>query len=138
MSITITPSTSKLNDITFDQFLGTVLRPASSTDHIVIDLTTLQFIDLFAMIGLIFSCSDLLEAHSCEVGLEISGTDACGFLPRAGFFDVLPSDINYTAPSDLVWWTDDRWITRKQSGAPRVDTYRTRKRASPHIRVYIE
>ncbi len=84
----------RLTVYNFDGFLARVRNNLPGADgQITLDLRGLVFIDLFAMAGLAYLCADLCEAVGCRVALALDEGGACGFLPRAGFFDLLPLDV---------------------------------------------
>lgn len=89
---TIRPTQHSLNINSFDDLLSSVALRTRPDRDVVIDLQGLKFIDLFAMVGLVYVCQDLHEtgAHRhVRLEVDIDGDGACGFLPRMGFFDVL-------------------------------------------------
>lgn len=92
----VRPNARVLTVANFDAFLAAVVPASAGAEaRVVLDLQSLDFIDLFAMVGVAYLCGDLRDAGSCCVRLELGEDGACSFLPRAGFFDVLPA-------SDLV------------------------------------
>lgn len=92
----VRPTARVLTVANFDAFLAAVDSASAGAEaRVALDLRSLDFIDLFAMLGVAYLCGDLSDAGSCHVRLELSEDGACSFLPRAGFFDVLPA-------SDLV------------------------------------
>lgn len=91
--VIIRPPQRRLNVTTFDDFLRLVERSNLSAGRsVILDLRGLTFIDLFAMVGLVYLCIDL-ENCGCVVALDVDGAGACGFLERAGFFHILPPAI---------------------------------------------
>lgn len=90
----VRPRGDRLTVYSFDDFLAQITgRPTWANGQITLDLRGLAFIDLFAMAGLAYLCADLREAAGQQVTLALDEGGACGFLPRAGFFDILPADI---------------------------------------------
>ncbi len=87
----IRPAGPALTAYNFDDFLArAALDRLAPGEPVVIDLRGLEFIDLFGMAGLAYLCGDLRDGAGREVGLELGEGTACGFLERAGFFDILP------------------------------------------------
>lgn len=89
---------SRSRDLTannFDEFIAPISSSALiGEDLVILDLRELDFIDLFAMAGLAYLCQELEDNVGCRVKLELGEAGACGFLPRAGFFDVLPPTVD--------------------------------------------
>ncbi len=87
----IRPVGRALTAYNFDEFLaGADLDRLPPGGLVMIDLRGLEFIDLFGMAGLAYLCGELRDGAGREVGLELGEGAACGFLERAGFFDILP------------------------------------------------
>ncbi len=88
----VQPRAPVLTVTNFDDLLGDAVAAASAQrEAITLDLQHLEFIDLFAMLGLAYLCGNLQDAGGCRVRLELGETGACSFLTRAGFFDILPA-----------------------------------------------
>ncbi len=88
----VRPAGRTLTVYNLDAFLARVDASRPPIGGLVqIDLRGLDFIDLFAMVGLAFLCGDLCDSGGCRVSLQLGEGDGCGFLARAGFFDILPS-----------------------------------------------
>lgn len=103
---TVKPGTNKLTAITFDTFLAEVIEVARTHERVVLDLTDVQFMDVFAMVGVIYCCEDIQGLHGCRIRLEFTDDGAGGFLPRIGFFDVLGPAVEYPevfTPARLEW-----------------------------------
>ena len=66
---------------------------ASGGGTVTIDLRRFDFIDLYGMLGILYACADIRDRYRAEVQLQVADEKACSFLPRAGFFDVLPSHV---------------------------------------------
>jgi anti-sigma regulatory factor (Ser/Thr protein kinase) len=87
----VRPRDPVLTVANFDRFLTEVAAASDAQESsIVFDLRSVEFIDLFAMLGVAYLCADLCDAESYRVRLELGDDGACSFLPRAGFFDILP------------------------------------------------
>lgn len=85
------PQSFSLTASNFDQFVSHISNlGAISKGPITLDLRQMAFIDLFSMVGIAFVCHDLQYQTRLPVRLELSEDGACGFLPRVGFFDILP------------------------------------------------
>lgn len=88
--IIIRPPQNRLTVFTFDDFLRLVDRTSvSAGKEVTFDLRSLSFIDMFAMVGLVYLCIDM-EAAGCVVALHVGEGS---FLERAGFFQLLPPAI---------------------------------------------
>ena len=109
MIVAIRSDTPRLTATTFDQFWAKVVGQCQGADRIDLDLRGLQFIDMFAMTGLIYGCADILEHHDCAVHVVCDDDGACQFLPRAGFFDMLSPqvDISETFTSGRLQWESE-------------------------------
>ncbi len=91
--VIIRPPQHRLTVTTFDDFLRLIERSdLSEGKGVTLDLRGLAFIDLFAMVGLVYLCIDL-ENRGCVVTLAVHNAGAGGFLERAGFFHILPAAI---------------------------------------------
>ena len=87
----IRPAGRALTAYNFDEFLARAdLDRLPPGGLVMIDLHGLEFIDLFGMAGLAYLCGDLRDGAGRAVGLQLGEGAACGFLERAGFFDILP------------------------------------------------
>jgi hypothetical protein len=93
MSQSHRPQSDRLTVYNVDAFLAHigVERPAAR-EPVTLDLRRLGFVDLFAMAAIACMCADL-ESDGVPVHLVLSEDGACGFLQRAGFFDMLPSAV---------------------------------------------
>lgn len=106
MSGVVQPKTTTLTATNFDDFLANVMHTAHIHPHITLDLRSLQFIDVFAMVSIIYCCADVQERFGCRVRLEFTEEGAGSFLPRVGFFDVLGSEVicaDVFTPARLEW-----------------------------------
>lgn len=90
---TLCSAPQQLKVDTFDTFLARVFQRGSAGGHITLDLRGVQFIDLFAMVALIYCCEELRESFQCRVRLEVEDTGGCSFLPRMGFYNILGKDV---------------------------------------------
>ncbi len=90
----VEPDSSNLTASNFDGYLDKLLKSADSGKEICVDLRAVRFIDLFAIVGVSYSCHELHEQLGCRVRLEVDPDEGCGgYLQRAGFFRTLPTGI---------------------------------------------
>jgi hypothetical protein len=106
MTPTIQPATHMLTASTFDDFLASAVAATQVADKIVLDLRCVDFIDLFAMIGLIYACAELHEQYACSVRLEFDDVGAGRYFPQIGFLNVLGSDVEVV---DVLYPGARRW-----------------------------
>ncbi len=103
----VEPDSPNLTASHFDGYLEKLLKAAGLSREICIDLRAVRFIDLFAIVGIAYSCYELHEQLGCRVRLEVDPDDGCGgYLQRAGFFRVLPPGTQLPASisrSRLQW-----------------------------------
>lgn len=87
----IQPQSSRLTVHNTDAFLSLVRQSAIAPGNLItLDLQSLEFMDLFAMIAIAFFCWDCEEISGHAVQLLLSEEGASSFLPRAGFFSLIP------------------------------------------------
>lgn len=115
MSISVAPAEKQLTVYTIDEFLGSVSSKSVAGERVLVDLSKLEFIDLFAMICIIYCCADLLDLNGCQVELDVSKGRACSFLPRAGFFNALSDKV--TLKNDYSF-SDDDWVDALRGSNP--------------------
>lgn len=90
-AIIIQPQSSRLTVHNVDAFLSLVLQSEVAPGHLItLDLRSLDFMDLFAMIAIAFLCWDCEEIAGQPTKLLLSEEGASSFLPRAGFFSLIP------------------------------------------------
>lgn len=95
MVTTVCSTATELSVYSLDKLLRQI--PAATTDasaqHICLDLRNLRYMDLFSMVGILYTCHGLLTRPGCKVSLELSEDGACSFLPRVGFVHLVPEGI---------------------------------------------
>lgn len=90
----VEPDSSNLTASNFDGFIEKLLKATDSSTEICVDLRGVRFLDLFAIVGIVYSCYELQEQLDCRVQIEVDPDDGCGgYLQRAGFFRILSGDI---------------------------------------------
>lgn len=98
MLMLVKPDSPNLTASNFDNYLEKLLKAVDASKEVCIDLRAVRFVDLFASVGIAYTCHELHERLGCRVKLEVSPDEGCGgYLQRAGFFRVLPQDIQLPA-----------------------------------------
>lgn len=97
MTVSYLPQSGRLTVYNVDAFLAPIItRKFSGDAAVTLDLRGLGFVDLFAMAAIACVCGDLHDA-GVTTQLAVSEGGACGFLQRAGFFDILPQAVTLGA-----------------------------------------
>lgn len=107
MVTTVYSTKTELSVYTLDDLLRQV--PGASADgadqDICLDLRNLHYMDLFSMVGILYTCHELVARPGCRVRLELSEDGACGFLPRVGFVQLVPGGVDLSdtfTPARLI------------------------------------